>query len=236
MSDTPNLSLPLVAASQAQKHITVNEALTKLDALANPSVISMDLATPPIGADGDAYIIGAGATGVWAGRDRELAYWVNDGWNFAAPKPGWRVWVQDLNAEAIYAGGAWIANLAGPTISGAYGAVAMTVGDVTLSGASTASAFVISDRAVVIGVTGRVISAVSGAGVTGWRLGVSGAEDRYGSGIGLQLNSVVNGITGAPVGYYSDTPLQITAEGGVFAGGVVRLAIHHISLTPPAAV
>ena len=33
MADTTNLTLPLLAASQAQKHVTVNEALTRLDGM-----------------------------------------------------------------------------------------------------------------------------------------------------------------------------------------------------------
>ena len=33
MSDSLNLNLPYVEAAQAQKHVTVNEALSRLDAL-----------------------------------------------------------------------------------------------------------------------------------------------------------------------------------------------------------
>ena len=33
MPDTPNLALPLIAAAQAQKHVTHNDALLALDAL-----------------------------------------------------------------------------------------------------------------------------------------------------------------------------------------------------------
>ena len=33
MTDTANLLLPLLQAAQAQKHVTVNEALLRLDAL-----------------------------------------------------------------------------------------------------------------------------------------------------------------------------------------------------------
>ena len=34
MTNTPNLALPYLATAQAQKHITVNEALSLLDTLA----------------------------------------------------------------------------------------------------------------------------------------------------------------------------------------------------------
>jgi len=92
------------------------------------------------------------------------------------------------------------------------------------------------DRAVVFGATARVLTAITGTGVTGWRLGVSGATDRYGAGVGLAQGSSLNGVTGAPVGYFADTPLVIDAEGGDFAGGSVRLCLHYMILTPPDAV
>ena len=47
MSDTPNLQLPYILAAQAQKHVTHNEALRKLDAIVNLSVADRNLAAPP---------------------------------------------------------------------------------------------------------------------------------------------------------------------------------------------
>ena len=40
------------------------------------------------------------------------------------------------------------------------------------------------NQAQVVGVTGRVIEAFAGPGLTGWRIGVSGSDNRYGSGLG----------------------------------------------------
>ena len=85
----------------------------------------------------------------------------------------------------------------------------------------------------MIGVSARVIEAVSGAGLTGWRVGVAGAADRYGTGIGIALNSSLRGVSGTPVAYYGDTPLRIEPEGGDFAAGKVRLAIHCLEISPP---
>ncbi|MEM7525084.1 MAG: hypothetical protein AAF360_15275 [Pseudomonadota bacterium] len=124
--------------------------------------------------------------------------------------------------------------MTGAAINGACLSTRVLVGDESLSGAAVTTAIEIPDRAVVVGVTARVITAVTGAGVTGWRLGVAGSDDRYGSGIGLVADSIANGVTGSPVAYYGATPLEITAEGGAFAGGVVQLAIHYFILTPPA--
>ena len=43
---TANLALPLMAAAQAQKHVTHNEALVALDTLAQLAVLDKDLTAP----------------------------------------------------------------------------------------------------------------------------------------------------------------------------------------------
>jgi len=54
MTDTPHLGLPTLAAAQAQKHVTHNEALHRLDALVMLAVADRDLAAPPAApAEGD---------------------------------------------------------------------------------------------------------------------------------------------------------------------------------------
>jgi hypothetical protein len=61
---TVRLKLPLIIANQAQKHITHNEALTRLDALVQASVKSRTLiAQPSSPGQGDAYILPASPTG-----------------------------------------------------------------------------------------------------------------------------------------------------------------------------
>ncbi|MCK4860390.1 MAG: DUF2793 domain-containing protein, partial [Rhodobacteraceae bacterium] len=83
-----------------------------------------------------------------------------------------------------------------------------------------------------IGVTARVTTAITGAGVSSWSLGVSGAINRYGSGLGLGLNAFAKGATG-PLTYWADTALEITADAGSFNGGAVRLAVHFVELKVP---
>lgn len=238
MSETPNLALPLLASNQAQKHVTMNEALARLDALAMPSVASAALAEPPENADdGEAYIVAPGATGLWAGREHSLAFRINGGWSHASPKVGWKVWVEDRREEVLYTGTAWISAPLGSVRDGAFMRAALVQADVMmLAGGGFESSVIIPDRAMVIGVTGRVIDAIAGANLTGWRLGVAGSSNRYGSGVGLQAGSSVNGVTSQPVSYYAPTPLRIEPEGGDFTGGSVRLAVHFLVLTPPDAV
>ncbi len=236
MSNTPQLELPLLASSQAQKHVTVNEALIRLDSLTHPIALSANVLSPPPAVDGDAYIVPLGATDEWANREDLLAVYDNGGWFFLTPRRGWRVWIEDENDYSTFVSGRWVSALSGAYKEGAYSSMRIATSDETLAGASHVTSLVLPNRAMVIGVTARVLTEVSGVGVTGWRIGVDGSDDRYGAGIGLVKDSASNGVTGTPVAYYSDSPLQVTAEGGVFDGGQVRLAAHYILLTPPSIV
>ena len=66
---TPNLGLPFILHGQAQKEVTHNEALIRLDALVHGSVRSRTLTTPPGSpANGERWIVPSGATGAWAGQ------------------------------------------------------------------------------------------------------------------------------------------------------------------------
>jgi len=64
MSATTRLELPFLAAGQAQKHVTVNESLIRLDALVQLAVVSVTAsAQPGAPTDGQVYILPAGKTG-----------------------------------------------------------------------------------------------------------------------------------------------------------------------------
>lgn len=109
MSDTPNLGLPYLDAAQAQKHVTVNEGLRRLDALAQLAVESRDLAAPPAApAEGQRWIVAAGATGAWAGHAGEVAAWQDGGWSFFPPTRGWLAAVVGEPALVMWAGTAWV--------------------------------------------------------------------------------------------------------------------------------
>ena len=107
MSDTPMLGLPLLSAAQAQKHVTHNEALLKLDALIHLSVISRSLAAPPAAADGDRYLVAASPLGAWAGQQGLLALAQGGGWVFITPRKGWRLWVESESKLLAFDGTLW---------------------------------------------------------------------------------------------------------------------------------
>lgn len=90
MADTPNLVLPYLAANQSQKHVTVNEALRRLDALVQVTVQSAALATPPGSpVEGQRWIVPASPTGAWAGQSGKIGAWQDGAWVFYAPLDGW---------------------------------------------------------------------------------------------------------------------------------------------------
>ncbi|KAF0227744.1 MAG: hypothetical protein FD175_2450 [Beijerinckiaceae bacterium] len=109
MTTTPNLTLPYLAAGQAQKHVTLNESLRMLDALVQLSAVSRAISTPPASpAEGHRYIIAAGASGVWSGHVGKVAAFQDGGWMIYAPKEGWLVYVQDEDKLYAFDGAAWL--------------------------------------------------------------------------------------------------------------------------------
>ena len=238
MARTAQLDLPLVMPAQAQKHVTVNEALARLDAAAQLRVISSLLSTPPASAvDGQSYLVPAGASGEWQGSAGRIAVWSNGGWTYLVPKPGWRAWDESLLGQRTFDGSGWVPDAVAVSPNGAGTRVrVIELAHAVTPGGSNQTSVPIPGSAQVVGVTGRVIEALSGPGLSGWRIGVSGSDNRYGSGLGIGLNSYLVGLSGSPVTYYAATPLLLTAEGGSFAAGTIRLALHILQLEPPRAV
>ena len=108
MAVTDHLGITLVEQAQAQKEVTVNEALTKIDAVLNVAALDKDLATPPVSpSGGDAYIVAAPATDDWAGHEGELAYF-NQVWRFIVPNEGMTLWVADEDLLYTYDGLGWV--------------------------------------------------------------------------------------------------------------------------------
>jgi hypothetical protein len=110
MTDTPNLALPLIAAAQAQKHVTHNEALLAIDVLLQCAVLERDRASPPASAvEGARYIVAAAPTGAWTGQADRIAAWLDGAWSFYAPQPGFLAFVVEEAALFFYAGSGWVA-------------------------------------------------------------------------------------------------------------------------------
>lgn len=109
MSETTHLALPLIAAAQAQKHVTHNEALSALDALVQLAVKDMTLTAPPSApGEGDRHIVASPATGAWAGREGQVAAFFGGGWTFFAPRRGFVALDEAANRLVIFDGASWV--------------------------------------------------------------------------------------------------------------------------------
>jgi len=132
MSDqSSNLKLSYLMPSQAQKHVTVNESLLRLDALVQAAAVSRSIAAQPGGpADGALYILPAGKSGAaWDSfADGALAYYRDGAWEQLSPRAGWRAWVADEALLLAHDGAAWVSVAADrpaePARTGAYTLVA----------------------------------------------------------------------------------------------------------------
>lgn len=112
MSDdaSARLGLPYLAAGQLQKHVTLNEALTCLDALTQTAVVSRTAtAQPAAPADGALYILPTGATGAdWGGRPAGSLMRAEAGGWIAVPAPdGLLAVVLDSEEVLVRRAGEW---------------------------------------------------------------------------------------------------------------------------------
>lgn len=98
-----------------------------------------------------------------------------------------------------------------------------------LSGASVNAPTQIPADCIVFAVGAYVVTTIAGA--TSYEVGVSGNLTQFGSGLSLPAGSNNPGLIG-PTAFYSATTLILTATGGNFTAGAVRLSIHYMLATP----
>jgi len=109
---TPRLGLPYLAASQAQKHVTLNETLSRLDGLVQTAVESRTLTDQPAGpGEGAIYILPADAVGAaWAGQPAGAAMrFEASGWSPMPVAEGHLAWVKDEGLAIVRSGDGWTA-------------------------------------------------------------------------------------------------------------------------------
>jgi hypothetical protein len=246
MTDTTaNLLLPFIQAAQAQKHITHNEALRLLDGLTQISVLNRNLAAPPGNpAEGARYIVASGATGLWAGWDGDVAFYAGGAWLRLPARTGWVVWVQDEARVVVRIGSVWTpleaamgllsqaasVNVAQGAMGGTTGMAVLEQALSELSGSSVASSISIPQGSVVLGVSTRTLTAITGPAA--FDCGVTLETSKFGSALSIAAGSANVGVI-APQAFSADTPIVLTAQGGSFTGGAVRIAIHYLTLGAP---
>jgi hypothetical protein len=106
--NSPNLALPYLLAAQAQKHVTVNEALRILDALVQLSVLEARAAPPASPAAGLRYLVTATATGEWAGWEGSIALRDDTAWRRLIPQKGWLLFNVAASQIQSFDGAEWI--------------------------------------------------------------------------------------------------------------------------------
>jgi len=112
MSDsfTPRLQLPYLAAAQAQKHVTLNEALAGIDGLVQTSVVSCTVtAQPDDPLEGQMWLLPPEATGTaWQTMRGRLTRYEAGGWRALPLVEGHIIHIQDQKMLLLYGAGAWI--------------------------------------------------------------------------------------------------------------------------------
>ena len=109
MSESTSLKLKFLEASQAQKHVTHNEALQTLDVLVQLNVLDRDVSAPPTSpGEGDRYIVAASATADWLDQANSIAAWQDGAWRFFVPETGWSAWVVDEASNVQFDGSDWV--------------------------------------------------------------------------------------------------------------------------------
>jgi len=232
MADTPRFALPVIESAQAQKHVTHNEALTLLDALTQLAVESRTLVVPPGSpVEGTCYIPAAGATGAWSGWDGQIAAFSGGGWVRIAPVSGLKAWVKAERLTVTYEDNVWRDGIA-LTAHGGRVTLRAKEEELALVGAfaETADAAFIPDRAIVLGVSSRTTLAITGA--TSYGVGIAGNTTQFGNLLGTAPDSTNVGVIG-PNAFYADTRVRVTANGGNFTAGKVRLVVYFLEMSAP---
>lgn len=144
MSNSPNIVMPYLIASQSQKEVTHNDAINDIDCFLQLTVVDHLLNTPPASPNnGDAYIVGSSPTGAWTGYANYVVCYYS-GWKFKQPRAGWRSWTKNGNKFLYFNGSIW-ASLSYPYLDGTF---TWNPGTIVNGGGLTSSTVAISGAAL----------------------------------------------------------------------------------------
>jgi hypothetical protein len=105
MADTEELSTHLSDSLRLTGPVDEQQ----LEVLGFERVKDKDLSAPPgsVSTD-DAFIVAAGATGLWSGHSGQIAKKTSSSWSFSTASTGWTRYVDDEAALYAYDGDAWV--------------------------------------------------------------------------------------------------------------------------------
>lgn len=236
---TPHLGLDYLMPEQAQKHVTLNDALRRLDGLVQLSVINRNETAPPQNPkNGDRYLVAAAASGAWQRHDNKLALFEDTGWAFVGPQAGWTLWDEEAESLLVFDGTIWkplLADAGKPVPSaGAQKSVATSLfqtDEAIFDLARDTGDLKIPSHITLLGVSAKVLDKITGP--NNWTLGTDQGNDRFGKGIMPNKDTEVLGPADPPAVYWDSESIVLTPGHGSFTGGRVAVAIHYIRLPTP---
>lgn len=228
MKQTDKLGLPYIITSQAQKEVTHNEALNRLDIFITPIVKDIVNSPPSNPQEGELVIIGKQPSGGFTNHMHALAQYKGGGWLFYAPFKWMDAVVESIESKMVYDGTGWVPFGLIMKDTGEYLRVEHWQEDISLSGKEVSSTLLLPDRSSVMAINVRVLDEIQGS--TSFKVGVSGDLARYGNEIGVAKDSTNVGMSYHPITYYQDTAVMLTAVGGDFSGGVVRVTAQYFKI------
>ena len=102
--------LPYLFVAQAQKEVTHNEALARIDALLHPAIIDR-LVSPPsllLADAGKCWLVDANSAGEWQSKANQIAVWIGGSWRYIVPIVGMRVRHTGANSDLVWTGIQWV--------------------------------------------------------------------------------------------------------------------------------
>ncbi|WP_439816235.1 DUF2793 domain-containing protein [Zavarzinia sp. CC-PAN008] len=191
MTTTPIGGLPLLPVRPVNPDVIHNQAILLLEVLLR-GVLDKDLSAPPAHGDGQAYIVAAGGSGAWTGKDGRIALSYGGAWLFwpdvdgsgtaivpGAAQEGLRLWVADEDLVYRWNGSAWTArqtlaqgSLAAPSL---HLAGDPDTGIDQTSGANTLSLIAGGSEQVVVGAWTLLVQGEANAAFAANRYSNSGA-------------------------------------------------------------
>jgi hypothetical protein len=207
MTTTSHLGVTLLEQAQAQKEVTVNEALSRIDAILNTGAISKAVSTPPgLPAAGAVYIVGTSPTGAWSGKANQVAYF-DQIWRFVVPNEGMSLWVNDEDLFYSYNGTNWVA----PSASGTGTVTSVSV--TTANGVSGSVANATTTPAITLTLGAITPSSVAATGA------VSGSN-LSGTNTGDQTITLTGNVTGSGTGSFATTIANSAVTNAMLAGSI----------------
>lgn len=108
MTDTAIASAQYIVPGAPSKEPAHNDALERLEQLAQITVVNRTTTSAPSSpAQGAAYIVASVPTGVWSAQTHRVAAYYS-GWTFLDPREGWIAYDQGDNQHLTFDGSVWV--------------------------------------------------------------------------------------------------------------------------------